>query len=605
MKSFKDRGPFRNKWIGCLLFLITAACMVILQIGTPKISNVSYHLLPNGAEQAVKLPFLAPSAGKDQIFTFSGDIEVTGPIFRSFKLIGDDCVSSIRINGANIPLENYALASRCSAAAGFEFPLRDHLKPGHNTFVINILDYGGSFGFRVERSFQDPLCLFIYLVLASILVAYAWLITRSLCMTSSAQLIFIGALALRLVYFSYTNYTQRSHDVYAHNRYIEQIRSFGTLPKNDDCFECHQPPAYYLAGAVVSEGAIQLGESPYSALQIFSLLGFMAFLVYAEKFLRSILRTERSENFAFALLAFWPSGVLHSIRIGNDTFIYFLITASLYYTHLWWTAKEEQSRYLITSALLGLVAITVKISGIIAAGVLGAVFGFKYLAASNQRTFLKHHRATIILLVLNVALFFLLGPYAQSLTSKSIHSFNKFDWMDKTLIVESHLKNFVFFDVKTFLKEPFTNGLQDSLGRQYFWNFLLKTSLFGEWAARSSLHVCFAYIMSALVLIMLSIAALGVVTLSKSEIKNFAVILIASLLFLSLTMLYRMSFPIAANSDFRFILPTLIGLAAFYVKGCEKLYKQSGIMIGAIFIALSIFFFLSPLFIPMTDLWRV
>ena len=51
---------------------------------------------------------------------------------------------------------------------------------------------------------------------------------------------------------------------------------------------------------------------------------------------------------------------------------------------------------------------------------------------------------------------------------------------DNSVLVRNNPGNFLFFDLRTFLTQPYTDPWHDELGRQFFWNYLAKTSLFGE-----------------------------------------------------------------------------------------------------------------------------
>ncbi len=129
-------------------------------------------------------------------------------------------------------------------------------------------------------------------------------------------------------YFAQTSPFTRSYDSPGHIAYVRYLRAHRTLPAPTTCWECYHPPLYYLLAAVCTS---LVGEASLpSALQIFSLLLYALFLIFSGLALRRIFGSSRWLLFGLLLVAFWPSGPLQSVRVGNDSLLYVWYAAGFF-----------------------------------------------------------------------------------------------------------------------------------------------------------------------------------------------------------------------------------------------------------------------------------
>jgi hypothetical protein len=134
-------------------------------------------------------------------------------------------------------------------------------------------------------------------------------------------------------------------------------------------------------------------------------------------------------------------------------------------------------------------------------------------------------------------------------------------------------RNYLVFDARTFLLEPFTSPWKDALGRQFFPNYLSKTGLFGEFEQTGALPRLAAVVISWAFLPLVVVLAAGLVFALKdrrSELLMFAVYLAASLAAITAV---RIAYPV--NIDFRYILPALIPVCVLIPYGLVRL-RDSG-----------------------------
>jgi len=123
--------------------------------------------------------------------------------------------------------------------------------------------------------------------------------------------------------------------------------------------------------------------------------------------------------------------------------------------------------------------------------------------------------------------------------------------------------NLVYFPLDNVLKNPFNNGgLQ---GGEYFLEFLLKSSLFGEWPypGLETIAYLLLFLAAANFLIM-------VVCIFRSKSRDFIAFEYIMLLNMAVPFLmlvkFRTDFPVACSQDFRYIAPVLISVSYYLGK---------------------------------------
>jgi hypothetical protein len=173
----------------------------------------------------------------------------------------------------------------------------------------------------------------------------------------------------------------------------------------------------------------------------------------------------------------------------------------------------------------------------------------------------------------------------------------------RDLGVGNRADNYLWFDLRTYVTQAFTNPRDDGMGRQLFWNYLLKTSLFGEFSfprpASWNLAVC----ISLACLPMLATVIAGALLLRRKQVYEELPMLAAAVVLVAASALLRMKIPTSCSNDFRYVLPVLVPLAYGYVRGLAGLRSRgwtraanASLGVGWVFAALSAAFVVVPVF---------
>jgi len=292
------------------------------------------------------------------------------------------------------------------------------------------------------------------------------------------------------------------------------------------------------------------------------------------------------------LIAMWPSAIIHSVRIGNDSMLYFFFSGAMYF----WISLylRGKNKHLLIAAIFTAAAILTKLNAAILLPM--AVILFLLKAIVGQISFSKKNmlKGGLVGLIMMASLGFAMYPgVALKLDGKrgNIYVTN----MGSILIVGTKLENFLWLDVKTFVNEPFTSPFYDIYGRQYFPNYLGKTALFGEWRYEGTDIHNIAVAMSVVALAMF---AISIIFLFKTPIKDIKILLPLLLVsFLSLCGMTHMRYTFPVNVDFRYILPIIIPFCIYFNYGinlslcnAKKRLAVSAIFLELFFCLLSVAF---------------
>ena len=173
--------------------------------------------------------------------------------------------------------------------------------------------------------------------------------------------------------------------------------------------------------------------------------------------------------------------------------------------------------------------------------------------------------------------------------------------LDKAMKVDTSIKSYLYFDFKNFVQIPYTNYSDPSLGKDYFWNFLLKTSLFGVLMPGNNLLTnSFACFICFLLLVMILYTAIGYITKKSIESRDSIILLMHLLILISALIFVRTHYEFSFSSEFRYIYPVLISFIYFFidsmrefkVRNVQRIYYL-GIFLGISFCISSVLFFLT------------
>ncbi|MEI7426053.1 MAG: hypothetical protein WCK16_03990 [Candidatus Moraniibacteriota bacterium] len=419
--------------------------------------------------------------------------------------------------------------------------------------------------------------------------------------------IFLLGLMLRLVYLSYTGPMERTHDVSGHLDYINLL-SNGTMPGQDQCWECFHPPLYYLCGAVIVKICHFLSLSDILtniALQYFSLFLFSIFLIISFFVFKKFLNKNKVLLIlAWLLLVFWPSGIIHSIRIGNDTMFYLFSILSLWFLLEW--NEKDKFKYLIAALLTTLFCIYTKSSGLVMLFVIIVTVSLKWFFKKNESVYFFMKNKGILLII---AVFFAAIPsFINFINFKAWGSENS-SWfisnahsLPNQLVVNNNIENFLRFDFETFLRAPFCNPWDDASGRQFYLVTILKNSLWGELRnGNNNVGVdILALTENVLLFLLVILVFLGSLFLKDSFWRKKIILVFYGIALVVSSIFMRLIAPFSCANDFRYIFPILIPAIIILVSVLRELKMRKfnflvwvGYVVIIIFSICSAIFFIS------------
>ncbi|GBU25795.1 hypothetical protein R83H12_02453 [Fibrobacteria bacterium R8-3-H12] len=134
------------------LFYLLPLLAVLYFIAIPaKMEFSDVKITRNDKTENIKLPYSADMAG-GEVFIISCNLSVKNEKTAKFKVIPDDCLQEISINGKKIPLDG--IQGLCDYSRGADFDFSKYVKEGLNHFEFRIQNNGGPGGFRVEMPYN-------------------------------------------------------------------------------------------------------------------------------------------------------------------------------------------------------------------------------------------------------------------------------------------------------------------------------------------------------------------------------------------------------------------------------------------------------------------
>jgi hypothetical protein len=413
--------------------------------------------------------------------------------------------------------------------------------------------------------------------------------------------ILLGGLVLYYFYLGYTSPGERNYDGPEQlDKYIGFILAEGHIPPAKQCFICHHPPLYYIVGALAQRGfeIAQIAPKPLN-VQVFSLGIFFAFLVYALLLARLFSERTRTVRITAALLVFWPYSIHNSVRVHNDTLVTALVVAGMYYAARWY--KEQRPRHLYAAGICAALGVLTKSSAFALAACVGLLLAWRFFTRRGRARLLARGVVTMALVGAAYGGLKLRAPVADDPCHRTFGTacdIRKSDYTGNRPV------NYLYLDVPKLLRDPYMVIHGDESGKQYFWNHVIKSSLFGThnkvpdretaYALNRKLAFGMLYGLAG----MLVYAAIAGLLGARRGLRKFGV----PLLFVAVSALFLMAFKIAIpaphHTDFRHIYFAFAPAALLFAIAIEHMSMRHAAL-GALgkllvwpFLALSIVYFL-------------
>ncbi len=268
----------------------------------------------------------------------------------------------------------------------------------------------------------------------------------------------------------------------------------------------------------------------------------------------------------------------------------------------WRIGKENKMLY-VASLFAALAAVT-KSNGFVLMGIIFILLLFDFVKSEAKRQYFKKIFLVMIIFILGIAinvydnLYYALKENRKDWLVASLVNVNAN--VNKGLYVGNKPENYLFFDINTFLTVPYTSTWEDWGGRQFFWNFLLKSSLFGEFNFPNLFLEIIALILSFILLSMTLFFLAGCFFYMKTKLRKkrrYGLILLSVVLLLALLIVWRIKSPLSALADFRYIYPIVVSFSVFYSFSLEVLKDKNWRLLAALgYIQALVFCILSSVF---------
>lgn len=425
--------------------------------------------------------------------------------------------------------------------------------------------------------------------------------------------ILLGSLVIYTIFLALVPFYTYTYDVDGHLDYIGYIVRFDHIPLASGGWVFYHPSFYYRCCAMFYKLVTYFYTLDLlSFTKIFQAFSLSIFLLYSYFSIRSIdllfrwfkkdLLNERQLKLAYflciGLFLSWPSNAITSIRIGNDSMFSMFCAVSFYYLLRWYELRKLH--YLFFSLIAAALCVWTKTNGLILFGLIGALI----FATSIKEYILFRKKDQVLPLIAIFSIVFVSTVYFsfQSKFQDALSDPNarlvvgNANTLGSAFIVGKGPSNFLTLDLIKFIKTPFTHALEADSGREYFWYYLFKTSMFGEfnWGRGT---IPFAKVESAMFLLLLIVFFIGFSSFWKR--KESLPFILSLTLFLTAMILFRISYPFSSSGDFRYIYPALL---PFFVMVATAVLnsKRIVIRIGAstiifVFILSSFFFQLATI----------
>jgi hypothetical protein len=137
------------------------------------------------------------------------------------------------------------------------------------------------------------------------------------------------------------------------------------------------------------------------------------------------------------------------------------------------------------------------------------------------------------------------------------------------MYVGNSWKQYLVLNTASYFTSPFVDSLRGGTGREYFWNYVLKSSMFGDYSDwfRKPVQRFLALVMSPLLLGLVILFWIGVArNMSRAARQSLPLLVVIAVSILSVFVL-RLYNPYSGNNDFRYVYPVLIPIVLLLVEG--------------------------------------
>ena len=539
----------------------------VIQVLTPRLKNVSIDDGVRRVEDA-PFPFLRQTSAPVTEYHVAADIDYRPYQFARLTLLPTLCLSSAEVNGKPIA----SPSGNCDFFNGYDVHLPTgpdaagsppiHLEAKVSNPLAPAFDI---FGLSVRPPRGHPLVVALRLIASAALVGGLYLALRRWHFSPIVSLILVASLPVQLLYQSHTPVTERTYDVLGHLQHIEFIAYQGSLPPANYCHECFQPGLYYAVAAAVYSAArtIRIFD-PMLVLQFLALAWFWVFLVMSARIALLWFPQQREVQLATALLAFWPGGFLHSARVSNDIAMYAFFATCLYFVLNWW--KTGSRKHLIVASIVAAFGVLIKTTMMPLIAAIAILILYRMFSERHVPMAWSYYLLPLLVMIVGIAVYLvqssLRGDIAPPFRDNSAAMYVGNSW-----------KQYLVLNIATYFTSPFVDSIRSGTGREYFWNYMLKSSMFGDFSGwfQKSVQRSLALVMSPLLLGLATLFWIGVArNVSRAARRSLPLLVVIAVSLLSVFAV-RFYNPYSGNNDFRYIYPVVIPMVLLIVEGTTNI----------------------------------
>lgn len=429
-------------------------------------------------------------------------------------------------------------------------------------------------------------------VLLGCTIALEFAVLRRLEFDGITMAIVLTGTALCFDYMTYTSISERNFDASSHVEYIRFVTERWRVPDERACGVCGHPPLYYALAALWSS-VLLIGLPFELGLQWLSLLLFFGFVVFALLIFRDATSNRLTSSLGTALVVFWPSSIINSVRVHNDALASLLMIAAIYWTARW--DKQGRTREFSLALTASALALLTKSSGYAVAAILVATLLLRLLSKQESPS-RAARRGSVAVLVLGLAGFLAVGLRdargPRTLCQTVLGSACRGRYVPP---LPDTVLRFISFDPFEFVRRIDTAPIDPFLHR------FMKSMLFGVQPPGDEFsgapYVILAAIMSLLLLVMVAVCLIAALGLPISSLQKHRVYLASPVILFIFLIAFRLRVPNEFHEDFRHIFPALVPFCLGYAKDVERLGRRSkvpysvGVAVALLMVSSSIAFF--------------
>jgi len=546
-----------------LFYLLPLLAVAYFMVISTRLDISDLKLIRGDKIEDIKLPFLSEDIQNQESFLMTFNLFVKNKV-AILNIVPDDCIQEILINGKKVPLDE--IKNLCIDLKGIKFDFSKYVQNGLNHIEIRIINHGGPGGVSIAmpndgfRSLSLIHYVFTLLFLFSVV-----LILRKLKFRFIAILIILLGITVRLTLYSYTGPMQNAYDWYGHLEYLRIISEEKRLPNNNECWQCYQPALYYIPFAVIKNIVDRYDPAITNRiLQQCSLLLSFGCVILGVTLILNFFGNRKEAYLAALLSVLWPGFVLAAPRITNDILFYFGSLFCMLFAQRYW--RTHRGLDMLLASIGASISLLAKSNGIVILAAWVIIYILNVMRSLRMGSLrILFTSVFIILLSLGISSHRMIVDVYEGRNTKLVGNIGG---LPDGLKVKNTVGNYLYFDLQDFLLEPYVDPFGDKGGRQYFWNYAIKTSLFGDfklWESDIGRALAIALSVFALLIFMLSLWSIIHV-----KFKDFPPLIFTTLFFVAL-ICYRAIYPYSCNNDFRFIFPALFPLVYFAVSGTQIL----------------------------------